>query len=201
MTVVNKKQQSMFSGQGEAPLHAPNVRKKTWVQRPETSVCHLGSSGPVWLIQQGLCAGIKIFLMFVAPSYVRLSESEFGLLALRNRPPVLRDSLWNPESDTLGSQFKSAEVVWTEDSMEFHRISFKISQNILWFDYGRLIMVGPGFSGFQRNDMGEGFWVFFRPGTGSCSCKKSGWFMYWMAVMWWKLVSQRVRGRRKVLCF
>lgn len=46
-------------------------------------------------------------------------------------------------------------------------------------------------------------WGFLRPGTGTSSfwCKKRGWFMGWMAVMWWKLEPPRVRGRRKVLCF
>lgn len=39
--------------------------RKPGEQKAETPVCQLGSSGPVWLILQGLCAGIRIFLTFV----------------------------------------------------------------------------------------------------------------------------------------
>lgn len=123
-TVANKKQHSVFSGQGEASLPAPNVSKKTWVQRAETAVCQLGSSGPVWLIQRGFCTGIRMFLTFVAPSYVRPSEWDF-------LPPGSQDAILQflgtasetPESVTLRWQLTSAGAVPAEDSTDFHRIS------------------------------------------------------------------------------
>lgn len=86
-TVANKKQHSTFASQGEASLHAPNVRKKTWEQEADTPICQLGSSGPVWLIQPGLCAGIRIFQTFVMQDC--LSGN------LESWSPVLGDSLWN----------------------------------------------------------------------------------------------------------
>lgn len=161
-TVANKKQHSVFSGQGEASLPAPNVSKKTWVQRAETAVCQLGSSGPVWLIQRGFCAGIRMFLTFVAPSYVRPSEWDF-------LPPGSQDASLQflgtasetPESVTLRWQLTSAGAVPAEDSTDFHRISFKIPKNMLYFSQGRLVMARVELSGLHRNETGGGFWFFW----------------------------------------
>lgn len=127
-TVANKKQHSGFSGQGEASLPAPNVSKKTWVQWAETAVCQLGSSGPVWLIQQGFCAGIRMFL-----SYVRLSEWDFLPPGSQNASlQFLGTASETPESVALRWQLASAGAVPAEDSTNFHRISFKIPKNALF---------------------------------------------------------------------
>lgn len=191
-TVANKKQHSVFSGQGEASLPAP---KKTWVQRAETAVCQLGSSGPVWLIQQGFCAGIRMFL-----SYVRPSEWDF-------LPPGSQDvslqflgtASETPESVALRWQLTSAGAVPAEDSTDFHRISFKIPKNMLYFSQGRLVMAGVELSGLQRNETGGGFWFFWDQELepASCWCKKRAIYVS----NGWKLAPPRVRGRRKVLCF
>lgn len=110
-----------FSSRGEASLHAPNVRKKTCEQKADAAVCQLGSSGPVWLIQQGpFCAGIRIFPNVC---YVRLSERESGLPAL----PFSGIASENPQNAfALGSQATSA--------VSRFQLLLNCAQNILCLD-------------------------------------------------------------------
>lgn len=194
---MNKKQHSEFSVQGKASSHAPNVRKKTWVQRAETPGCQLGSSGPVWLIQRGLCAGIRTFLRFVAPSYIRPSDSRLS----EPRPPVLGDSLRNPTicpfqvTAYISREPFQPKILWIS-------AEFSLKCSLTWsgkVNYGRGLVqwVAEEWRG------GGGFWVFWVQELEPILdvCQKRGRFMRWMAVMCWKLVPPRGERQKKSALF
>lgn len=80
--------------------------------------------------------------------YVSLSEREFGLLACRSQGSPLK-----PRNLSLSDRSPHRPVALpAEDSLDFHGNSFKIPQNILCFDQGRLILAGDRLSGMRRND-------------------------------------------------